>query len=77
IGTAAVEASLTSNILLILVALSALASFTTPVYLRTNTIRFLRYPLIVFAQFLGLIGVALFGLFILTHMIRLTSFGNP
>ncbi|WP_273853667.1 spore germination protein [Guptibacillus spartinae] len=77
IGTAAVEASLTSNILLILVALSALASFTTPVYRMTNTIRFLRYPLILFAQLLGLIGVALLGLFILTHMIRLTSFGNP
>ncbi|TKD72582.1 spore germination protein [Pseudalkalibacillus hwajinpoensis] len=77
IGTAAVEASLTSNILLILVALSALASFTTPVYRMTNTIRFLRYPLIVFAQLLGLIGVAFFGLFVLIHLLRLTSFGSP
>ncbi|MCA0988756.1 spore germination protein [Guptibacillus algicola] len=77
IGTAAVEASLTSNILLIIVALSALASFTTPVYRMTNTIRFLRYPLILFAQFLGLIGIALFGLFVMVHLIRLTSLGSP
>ncbi|WP_270180651.1 spore germination protein [Alkalihalobacillus sp. CinArs1] len=77
IGTAAVEASLTSNILLIIVALSALASFTTPVYRMTNTIRFLRYPLILFAHFLGLIGIALFSLFVLVHLIRLTSFGSP
>lgn len=77
IGTAAVEASLTSNILLIIVALSALASFTTPVYRMTNTIRFLRYPLILFAQFLGLIGIAIFGLFIMVHLLRLTSLGSP
>jgi hypothetical protein len=32
IGTAAVQAGLTSNVLLIIVALAALASFTTPVY---------------------------------------------
>lgn len=44
IGQAAVAAALTSNILLILVALSALASFTTPIYKMSNTIRFLRFP---------------------------------
>ncbi|MDG4655987.1 spore germination protein [Ectobacillus antri] len=77
IGTASVQASLTSNVLLIIVALAALASFTTPVYQVTNTIRFLRYPFLLFAQFLGLFGIALFGIFVLTHLIKLTSFNRP
>lgn len=53
IGQASVEASLTSNVLLIIVALSALASFTTPIYKMSNTIRFLRFPLILFASIWG------------------------
>lgn len=53
IGTAAVEAGLTSNILLIIVALTALASFTTPIYQMGNTIRLIRFPFILAAQWLG------------------------
>lgn len=44
IGQAAVAAGLTSNILLIIVALSALASFVTPIYKMGTTIRLLRFP---------------------------------
>ncbi|MDF2646270.1 MAG: GerA spore germination protein, partial [Paenibacillus sp.] len=49
LGQAAVQAALTSNILLIIVSLSALSSFTTPIFKVSNTIRFLRFPLIVLA----------------------------
>lgn len=51
IGQASVEAGLTSNVLLIIVALAALASFTTPNYKMSNNIRFLRFPLIFFQLF--------------------------
>lgn len=77
IGTAAVEASLTSNILLIIVALSALASFTTPIFRMSNTIRILRYPFIIAAQVWGLLGIFIFATFVLTHLLRLTSLGVP
>nr|WP_114353241.1 spore germination protein [Saliterribacillus persicus] len=77
IGTAAVEAGLTSNVLLILVALAALASFTTPIYRIANTIRLIRFPFIIFAQFWGLIGVLIAFLFTLGHLLRLTSIGRP
>ncbi len=56
IGTASVEAGLTSNVLLIFVALAALASFTTPVYKMGNTIRLLRFPFLIFAELWGLTG---------------------
>lgn len=77
IGTASVEAGLTSNVLLIIVALSALASFTTPVYQMGNTIRLLRFPFLVFAHVWGLVGITLCFSFLLTHLLRLTSLGRP
>ena len=77
IGTAAVEAGLTSNVLLIIVALAALASFTTPVYNMGNTIRILRFPFLLFAQLWGLLGVVYCFCILLTHLIRLTSLGRP
>jgi len=77
IGTASVEAGLTSNVLLIFIALSALASFTTPVYQMSNTIRILRFPFLVMAELWGLIGITVAFCFLLTHMLRLTSLGHP
>lgn len=77
IGTASVEAGLTSNVLLILVALAALASFTTPVYKMGNTIRILRFPFMLFAQVWGLLGIVFCFCILMTHLIRLTSLGRP
>ncbi|MFY4776762.1 spore germination protein [Metabacillus sp. RGM 3146] len=77
IGTASVDAGLTSNVLLIIVALAALASFTTPVYLVSNTIRFLRFPFLLFAEFYGLVGIVFCFNFLAVHLLRLTSLGRP
>ncbi|MGC4379368.1 spore germination protein, partial [Fictibacillus sp. Mic-4] len=77
IGTAAVQAGITSNVLLIIVALSALASFTTPVYQVSFTIRAIRFPFLLFAQFWGLLGVSMCFAFFVSHLLRLTSLGNP
>jgi Bacillus/Clostridium GerA spore germination protein. len=77
LGTAAVQASLTSNFLLIIVALSAMASFTTPVFRMSNTIRILRFPFIIAAQVWGLLGIFICIIAVATHLLRLTSFGMP
>lgn len=77
IGTASVEAGLTSNVLLIIVALAALASFTTPVYKMGNTIRLVRFPFLLFAEMWGLLGIVFCFCFLITHLIRLTSLGRP
>ncbi|WP_077619285.1 spore germination protein [Bacillus sinesaloumensis] len=77
IGTASVEAGLTSNVLLIMIALAALASFTTPVYTMGNTIRIIRFPFLLFAELWGLLGIVVCFCFLLTHLIRLTSIGRP
>ncbi|MCM3670312.1 spore germination protein [Mesobacillus maritimus] len=77
LGTASVEAGLTSNVLLIFIALSALASFTTPVYQMSNTIRILRFPFLFMAELWGLLGITIAFGFLLTHLLRLTSLGQP
>ncbi|WP_047983377.1 spore germination protein [Ornithinibacillus californiensis] len=77
IGTASVEAGLTSNVLLIIVALAALASFTTPVYQMGNTIRLIRFPFLLMAHYMGFLGVAISFCYLLIHLLKLTSLGRP
>ncbi|MEH7379328.1 spore germination protein [Bacillus sp. JJ1533] len=77
IGQATVEAALTSNILLIIIALSALASFTTPIYKMSNAVRLLRYPFIILAAIWGGLGIYVGVLFLIGHLARLKSLGVP
>ncbi|MBD0384685.1 spore germination protein [Paenibacillus sedimenti] len=77
IGQATVQAGLTSNILVIIVAFSALASFATPIYKMSNAIRFLRFPMIVMSALWGGVGMFIGIVFLLVHITRLTSLGFP
>jgi spore germination protein KA len=77
IGQATVDAGLASTILLIVVALAALASFTTPIFKMSNSIRFIRFPFILFAACWGGIGIAFAVCGLLIHLGRLQSLGYP
>ncbi|WP_342431801.1 spore germination protein [Neobacillus sp. FSL H8-0543] len=77
IGTASVDAGFTSNILIIIVALGALASFTTPNYSMGNIVRVLRFPIIILAGFWGFYGIMFGFCFILIHLLRQSSLGVP
>ncbi|QQK74904.1 spore germination protein [Salicibibacter cibarius] len=77
IGTAVVEASLASSVLLIMIGITALASFTAPIYTMGNTIRLIRFPFIIFAQFFGIFGMAFCSGLYLYHLFKLTSLGYP
>ncbi|MGF9963628.1 spore germination protein [Bacillus rhizoplanae] len=77
IGQASVQAGLTSNILLIIVALSALASFITPIYKMGNAVRVLRFPFLILAELWGLLGISLGFIFLLTRLFRLSSLRKP
>ena len=77
VGEAAVQAGLTSNILIIVVAMSALATFSTPNYLMGTSFRFIRFPMILLAGLHGVIGI-MFGIsFLMIHLLGLTSLGRP
>ena len=77
IGQASVQAALTSNVLLIIVSSSALASFTTPIFKMSNAIRLIRFPLILLAAFLGGFGIIIGFVLLLGHLLKLKSLGNP
>ncbi|WP_188483361.1 spore germination protein [Gottfriedia solisilvae] len=77
IGQAAVEAGITSNILIIVVAVSAIASFIVPSYIMSASIRMVRFLFIIMAGFMGNIGI-FFALGILTiHITGLTNLSSP
>ncbi|NHC38720.1 spore germination protein [Bacillus sp. MM2020_1] len=77
IGQAAVQAGFTSNILIIIIALSALGSFTSPSYLMGTAVRMIRFPIIILAGIWGGIGIMLSFCFVLIHLLRLTTIGRP
>ncbi|MCM2532687.1 spore germination protein [Neobacillus pocheonensis] len=77
IGEAAVQAGIVSPILVIVVALTAISSFSIPQYSAGITLRILRFVAMLFAAILGLYGVILFFLFMASHLVKLKSFGVP
>lgn len=77
LGQAAVEAGFTSNILIIFIALSALASFTAPSYLMGTAIRIIRFPMILLAGAWGIIGIVFALSFLVIHLLKQKSLGRP
>lgn len=77
IGEAAVQAGIVSPILVIVVALTAISSFTIPQYNAGIPVRILRFGAMLCAAILGLYGVILFFLFLISHVVKLKSFGVP
>lgn len=77
IGTAAVDAGLTSNVLIIAVASSAIASFVLPSYNMSNAIRIVRFVIIILAGFLGVYGIMIGLAWFIIHVSSLTSLRTP
>ncbi|AFQ42129.1 spore germination protein [Desulfosporosinus meridiei] len=77
IGDAAVNAGLVSPLMVIIIGLTAVASYAIPYYDLSLAVRLLRFPLMILAGILGFFGVAV-GLYaILIHLLGLRSFGVP
>lgn len=77
IGDAVVQAGLISNMMIIVVAVTAVSSFVLPSYEMSTSIRTLRFPLMFLASSFGFFGIALgFGL-ILMNLCKLESLGVP
>ncbi len=77
IGQAAVQASIVSPLMVIVVSLTAIATFTIPQYNISQSIRLLRFPLMILGATLGLYGLMLGLLFLLIHLASIRSFGTP
>ena len=77
IGQAAVQAGIVSNIMIIVVAVTAIASYNIPNYDMSSSIRLLRFPMMLAASFFGVIGIVIGGMTLIAHLISLESLGTP
>ncbi|MDQ0230356.1 spore germination protein [Metabacillus malikii] len=77
IGQAAVEAGLVSNVLVIVVAFSAIASFVSPIFNFSVAARLIRFLLIIAAAIMGFYGILLSLILMVIHLVSLRTFGVP
>ncbi|MCD5407087.1 MAG: spore germination protein [Desulfotomaculum sp.] len=77
IGQAAVQAGIVSAPMVIIVALTGIASFVNPSFGLPITLRLLRFPLMFLAGMLGFFGITAGILMMLIHLVGLRSFGVP
>lgn len=75
IGDAAVKAGIASPSLIVVVSITAIASFIMPSYNIAIAFRVIRFPILFIAAVLGLYGVILGFIIIVIHLANLKSFG--
>ncbi len=63
--------------LLLLLHFQLLAHFTAPIYRIGNTIRVIRFPFIISAHLLGLLGIVLTSSLLLARLLRTESLRRP
>ena len=77
LGQAAVAARLVSPIVVVVIAITGLASFTIPDYRMSSVLRILRFGFFAAAIALGLVGISFAMLLLLTVLCSMKSFGVP
>lgn len=76
IGGTLLTTGMISNVLLIISALSIMATLLIPIY-HVETIQLLRCQFILFAGLLGMLGIAISASLTFAHLIIITSMGQP
>lgn len=77
IGQAAVQAGLIGPALVIAVATGAIASYAIPSFAMSNTIRLLRFPVLLSSALFGIFGYLGAIIFMTLYLISLRSLGTP
>lgn len=77
VGSAAVDASIASPIIVIIVALTAMCSFAIPNNEFSSAFRLIKYFLIILSEIYGIFGYIVGVMLIMLHLSGLTSFGFP
>lgn len=73
IGTAAVDAGVVSSLMVIVIAFTAIASFTAPTWELVSSLRILRYGLLIIASLFGLYGFVLGFCLIFIHICNIET----
>lgn len=77
IGQAIVQAGLVSNIMVVVVAFTAIASFILPNYDLVAAVRLIRFCLMIAAALFGLVGIMIGIMILIAHLLALHSLGRP
>lgn len=77
IGQAAVSAGLVSNIMVIVVALTAISSFIIPNLEMSAGVRMIRFPMMLVASLFGMVGIIWGFILLILHLLSLESLGTP
>src|SRR5690606_23143195 len=77
LGQAAVDANLVSPILVIIVAITGIASFIMPDISLNFSIRVQRFIFIIFGSCIGFFGIGLYMTFAIAYIVSFKSFGVP
>ncbi|TFE03007.1 spore germination protein [Jeotgalibacillus salarius] len=77
IGDAVVNAGFISNLMVIVVALTAISSFVVPSVEMNTAVRILRFPFMILASLFGFTGVAAGIIILIVHLIKLESLTTP
>lgn len=77
IGQAAVEATIVSAAMVIIVAITAISSFVIPSYSMSIPIRIVRFSFMILAATFGMYGLTIGVILLLIHLCNLHSFGIP
>lgn len=77
LGTAVVEAGIITPIMVIVVALTGIASFAVPAYNMAIAGRIIRFAFLILASLFGFYGITLGLILLVAHMNSLRSFGVP
>lgn len=75
LGEASVAAGIASNLMVIIVAITAVCSFVVPPLIPATML--LRFAFLAAANFMGFLGIILVSVAIFAHLCRLRSFGIP
>lgn len=77
IGQAAVEASIVSAAMVIIVSITAISSFVIPAYAMSIPIRILRFVFMALSASFGVYGLTIGIILLVVHLCHLRSFGIP
>ncbi|WP_256720971.1 spore germination protein [Paenibacillus odorifer] len=77
IGQAAIQSQIASPVMVIVVALTGIASFALPQYNMAIALRILRFPLMILAATFGGLGIMVGFILIYLHLATLRSLGEP
>lgn len=77
IGQAAVEAGIVSVLMIIVVAITAIASYVTPIYDMGFALRLFRFIIMLASSILGVIGILICTVLLSAHLLSLESLGQP